>query len=210
MPFELIQETYFLQELKSIQDQENRLLEITAEYEEQLDNLAEDDKEAETVNEAQDGFVNAEVIKEAKRIRADIKKKTLVEKDSLEAIVLKVDELITEEKALKTKIKTETLTLHNNTKTFIENLTDAQVLYVLELKWISPVVTSLNSLPTTIISQLTNKVQVLANKYQTTYADVAKEINQAEKTLATLMDDLQGNTFDMQGLNELKTLLHGK
>jgi type I restriction enzyme M protein len=210
MPFELIQENYFLKELKSIQDQENRLLEITAEYEEQLDNLTEDDKEAETVNEAQDGFVNAEVIKEAKRIRADIKKKTLVEKDSLEAIVLKVDELITEEKAVKTKIKTETLTLHNNTKTFIEKLTDEQVLYILELKWISPVVTSLNSLPTTIISQLTNIVQVLANKYQTTYADVAKEINQAEKTLATLMDDLQGNEFDLQGLNELKTILHGK
>jgi type I restriction enzyme M protein len=210
MPFELIQETYFLKELKSIQDQENRLQEITAEYEEQLDKLTEDDKESETVNEAQDGFVNAEVIKEAKRIRADIKKKTLVEKDSLESVILKVDELITEEKAVKAKIKTETIALHNRTKTFIEKLTDTQVLYVLELKWISPVVTSLNSLPTTIISQLTNKVQVLANKYQTTYADVAKEINQAEKTLATLMDDLQGNEFDLQGLNELKTILHGK
>jgi type I restriction enzyme M protein len=210
MPFELIQDTYFQKELKSIQDKENRVLEIASEYEEQLDKLAEDDKESETVNEAQDGFVNAEVIKEAKRIRAELKKKTQIEKDSFEAIILKVDELITEEKDLKIKIRTETITLHNNTKTFIEALPDDKVLYVLELKWISPVVTSLNSLPTTLITNLTNKVQVLADKYETTYSDVAKEINQAEKSLATLMDDLQGNEFDLQGLNEFKTILNGK
>lgn len=210
MPFELIQETYFQKELKSIQDKENRVLEITAEYDELLDKLAEEDKESETVNETQDAFVNAEVIKEAKRIRTEIKKKVKIEKDSFEAIILKVDELITEEKALKSKIKAETITLHNNTKTFIENLSNEQVLYVLELKWISPVVIALNSLPTTIINNLTNKVQVLANKYETTYADVAKEINQAEKTLATLMDDLEGNEFDLQGIKELKTLLHGE
>lgn len=210
MPFELIQETYFQKELKSIQDKENSLLEIAAEYDELLDKLAEDDKESETVNEAQDAFVNAEVIKEVKRIRAEIKKKVKIEKDSFEAIILKVDELITEEKALKAKIRTETNALHNRTKTFIENLSDEKVLHVLELKWISPVVRSLNSLPTTMINNLTNKVQVLAGKYVTTYAAVAKEINQAEKTLATLLDDLQGNAFDLQGLNELKALLHGE
>lgn len=211
MPFELIQEIYFQKELKSIQDKENRVLEITSEYEEQLDKLTEDDKESETVNEAQDGFVNAEVIKEAKRIHAESKKtKVKIEKDSFEAIIVKVDELIAEEKVLKTKIKTEVIALHNATKTFIENLTDEQVLYVLEQKWISPIVTSLNSLPTTLIATLTNKVQVLASKYETTYADVAKEINQAEKTLATLLDDLQGNEYDLQGLNEFKNLLHGK
>jgi type I restriction enzyme M protein len=210
MPFELIQKTYFQKELKIIQDKENRVLEIAGEYEELLDKVAEDDKESETVNEAQDGFVNAEVIKEAKRVKAEIKKKLKIEKDSFEAIILTVDKLITEEKALKAKIKTETLTLHNNTKTFIENLAEEQVLDILEQKWISPVVTSLNSLPTTMISQLTNKVQVLLDKYKTTYSDVAKEINQAEKTLATLMDNLHGNEFDMRGLVELKALLHGE
>ena len=211
MPFELIQEIYFQKELKSIQDKENRVLEIASEYEEQLDKLAEDDKESETVNEAQDAFVNAEVIKEAKRIHADIKKtKVKLVDDSFEAIIVKVDELIAEEKALKAKIKTETITLHNTTKTFIENLTDEQVLYGLEQKWISPIVTSLNSLPTTLVNQLTQKVKALATKYETTYADVVKEINQAEKTLGTLIDDLQGNEFDLQGINELKALLHGK
>jgi len=210
MPFELIQEIYFKKELKSLQDKENRVLEIAAEYVEQLDNLAQEDKESETVSEAQDAFVNAEIIKEAKRIRAEIKKKVKIEKKSFEAIILKVDELITEEKAVKAKIKSETTALHNHTKIYIENLSEEQVLHVLELKWISPVVTSLNSLPSTIIKNLTNKVQLLADKYETTYSGVAKEIHKAEKTLATLMGDLQGNEFDMQGLTELKALLNGE
>lgn len=210
MPFELVQEAYLLDELKSIQNKENRLIEITAEYEEQLDKMAEDDKGTDAVNEAQDGFVNAEVIKEAKRIKAENKKNTTFAEDSFEAIMLKVNDLIAEEKTLKAQVKTETIALHTKTKETIENLSNKEVNELLELKWIAPLVNALNSLPNTLIDQLTNKVQTLATKYETTYSDVAKEINQAENTLATLLDDLQGNDFDLQGLNELKTLLHGK
>lgn len=210
MPFELVQETYLLDELKSIQTKENRLIEITSEYEEQLDKLAEDDKEADAINEAQDGFVNAEVLKEAKRIKAENKKNTVFVEDSFEAIILKVNDLIAEEKTLKSQVKAETIALHNKTKVTIENLSDEQINELLELKWITPLFTTINSLPKTIIDQLANKVQALASKYETTYADVAHEINQAEETLATLLDDLQGNDFDLQGLNEFKTLLNGK
>ncbi|UOX33706.1 type I restriction-modification system subunit M [Flavobacterium sediminilitoris] len=210
MPFELVQETYLSDELKSIQAKENRLIEITTEYEEQLDKLAEDDKEADAINEAQDGFVNAEVLKEAKRIKAENKKNTNFDEDSFEAIILKVNDLIAEEKTLKSQVKTETIALHNKTKATIENLSEEQINELLELKWITPLVNSINSLPKTIIDQLANKVQTLASKYEITYADVAHEINEAEKTLATLLDDLEGNDFDLQGLNEFKNFLHGK
>lgn len=210
MPFVLVQETYLAKELKSIQEKENRVLEITAEYEEQLDKLSEEDKETDVVSEAQDSFVNAEVLKEAKRIKAENKKNATYEEDSYEAIILKVNDLIAEEKELKAKIKAETTAIHHKTKNLIENLTDAQVTALLELKWITPLVTALYSLPKTMISQLTHKVQVLASKYTTTYAHVAHEIKDTEKTLATLMDDLQGNEYDLQGLNEFKNFLHGK
>jgi type I restriction enzyme M protein len=93
------------------------------------------------------------------------------------------------------------------TKETIENLTDEQVLELLELKWIVPVVSSLNNLPENIITTLTNNVRALADKYAITYSDVAKEIAAAESTLSNLICDLQGDTFDMEGLNELKTLL---
>jgi type I restriction enzyme M protein len=210
MPFELIQETYSYKELNIIQEKETRVLEIESEYEELLDKLSEEDKEKSIINEAQDGFVNAEVIKEAKRIRTEIKKKAQIEKDSLEEVILKVDVLIGEEKGLKTKINTERTVLHLKTKINIENLTDEQVLQFLELKWISPIVTALNNLPTIVVDKLANKVQALAKKYEITYSDVANEIDQAEKTLSTLIGELEGNEFDMKGLNELKSLLHGE
>src|SRR5574343_95890 len=207
MPFILVQETYLKDELNSLIAKENRVAEITSLYEELLENLSEEDKESEVVNDAQDAFVNANVIKEAKQIKAAQKTDHEIEKDSLEEIILKVDELITEEKTLKSQIKAEAAKLILKTKETIENLTDEQVFELLELKWITPVVSSLNNLPETIITNLSNKVQALADKYAITYSDVAKEIKVAESTLSNLIGDLQGNEFDMQGLNELKILL---
>ncbi|MFL9829742.1 type I restriction-modification system subunit M [Flavobacterium sp. ST-87] len=209
IPFELVQETYLKKELQIIQHKENRLVEITPEFEELLELLTEEDKEEDTVNEAKDGFVNAEVIKLAKQIKADSKKNGSVEKDSYEANILKVEALITEEKETKKTVKEEQVKLHLQTKTTIEALTKEQVYELLELKWISPVVTSLNNLPKTMVDDLTAKIQSLANKYSTTYADVANQITEAETTLAQLIGELEGNDFDMKGLNEFKALLHG-
>ena len=210
MPFELVQETYLKVELQSLQKKENRLLEITSELEEILEIFTEDEKEEEIINEAKDGFVNAMVIKEAKQIRVDIKKNGAVEKDSYEVKILKVDSLITEDKKVKKLVKEKQAKLHLQTKETIEKLSEEQVYELLELKWINPIVTSLNNLPKTIIDELTSKVLMLSEKYSTTYSDVAKEINKAEKSLSKLIDDLEGNEFDMKGLNELKVLLNSE
>jgi type I restriction enzyme M protein len=207
MPFLLVQETYLKEELNSLRAKENRVIEIASAYEELLDKLSEDDKESEIINEAKDAFVNAIILKEAKQIKADQMKGAKVEEDSLEDIILKVDALIAEEKTVKAKVKTEAAIFHLKTKETIENLTNEQVFELLELKWIVPVVSSLNNLPKTIIAKLTNKVQAMADKYAITYSDVSKEIRTAESTLSTLIGDLVGNEFDMKGLNELKSLL---
>jgi type I restriction enzyme M protein len=127
--------------------------------------------------------------------------------ESFESKMVKVSSLLAEEKELKAQIKVESVALHLKTKETIENLTEEQVFELLELKWIVPVVNSLNNLPKTIISKLSNKVQALADKYAITYSDVAKEIKEAESTVSSLIGDLEGNEFDMQGLHELQSLL---
>jgi len=211
MPFQLVQEAYLKKELRSLQQKENRLLEITAAFEETLESLSEEEKEEDTVNEAKDSFVNAEVIKEAKQIIADNKKNKIVklDKDSYEAKILAVDKIIAEEKEVKKELRIEFAALQHKTKTTIEALTDEQVYELLELKWINPLVTSLNNLPKTIIDELTTKTQTLADKYSTTYSDVANQITEAEISLSKLIGDLDGDEFDMKGLNEFKALLHG-
>jgi len=207
MPFLLVQETYLSEDLNGLRQRESRILGIVSEYEELIGELSEEDKESEVLNEGKDAFVNAVVIKEAKQIKSDLKKGAKIERDSYEDLVLKVDSLIAEEKTLRAQVKSDAAKLLVKTKETIENLTDEQVYELLELKWIVPITTSLNKLPETIIAQLSNKVQALVDRYAITYSNVDKEIRDAESTLSTFIEDLEGNEFDMKGLNELKLLL---
>lgn len=210
MPFELVQETYLKKELDSLKQKENRLMEISSKYEEILDSLSDEDKELDIVNEAKDSFVNANVIKEAKTLKVEEKKNGVFADDSYESKILLVDKLIEEEKQLKRQYSLDQVKLHNKTKETIEKLTDDQVYELLELKWVAPLVSSINKLPDFVINDLTSKVQKLAEKYAITYENVVNEINETGNTLAALIDELEGNEFDMKGLGEFKTLLKGE
>lgn len=207
MPFDLVQERYLSKELEALTTKENRLVAITAELEELLEEFTEDEKEEETVNEAKTGFVNSKVIKEAKEIRADHKKAKTLVTDAYEKKIIAADDLLAEEKKLKKQVKEEQAALHMLTKETIENLSDIQVNELLQHKWIKPVVTSLNNLPSLTIDTLTRKLQHLAEKYATTYSAVAKDIKEAENSLASLLDDLTGNEHDIKALSEFKNLL---
>ena len=210
MPFELVQDTYLKAELQQLKQKESRLVEITADYEELLDSLSEEEKESQAINDTKDGFVNAAVIKLANQFKAEIKKNGAFDDDSYEAKIIKVAELLTEEKVLKAKVKVETAKLHLLTKETIEKLTDVQVYELLELKWISPLVTSINRLPELLIRELTAKVQALSEKYAVTYGHITEEIQETETVLASHIDELVGNEFDMKGLSEFKSQLNGK
>lgn len=104
-------------------------------YEEILDSLSEEEKEADTVNEDKTAFVNAEVNKAVKQIKAE-NKGIKLDEESYEAKIIKVADLLAEEKDLKAKIKKETADLQMKTKETIEGLSDQQVLELLKEKWI--------------------------------------------------------------------------
>lgn len=127
--------------------------------------------------------------------------------DSYESKIVKAASLIAEEKELKKAIKEEDKALHNLTKITIEQLEDEQVYVLLELKWVKPLVDALYNIPIAIVDTLTDKVQALAERYAITYSDVANDIQKAENSLAELIGELDGNQYDMEGLNELKNLL---
>jgi len=210
IPFALVQTTYLKEELEALKAKEDRLLEITAQYEEVLESLSEEEKEANSVKESKDGFNHGEVIKEAKLLRAEQKKKATFQEDSYEAKILKVDAFITEEKALKKEVKEESAKLHLKTKKTIEGLSDAQVYELLELKWIKPLENEIAKLPNGIINTLVNKLQALATKYETTLKNIEDEIQKTSKELSVMVDELEGGKFDMQGLRAFQELLDSK
>lgn len=198
--FELVQKMYLSDELQKIREKESRTTEIDSEIEELLDSLDEETKEADFINDDKTAFVAAEVKKEIKA--------KAVEGDVLNALKA-FDKLSTEEKDLKKQIKELSAALHLKTKETIENLTDEQAYELLHEKWITPFVNQLATLPENIISSLCAKVNAFAEKYKITFAQVDEEINQTETELSSMIDELTGSEFDMQGLAELKKLLGG-
>ncbi len=209
IPFEVVQNYILKDEADALKDKENRLLEITSEFDAILSELSEEDKEAETVNEDKTSFINKEVVKEAKRIKAEIKQGEVFDADSYEQNILQVDKLITKEKALKKQVKDETTALILKTKATIENLSDERALELLEKKWIMPLIADLYALPINVVNDLTYRVKILAEKYATTLVDVEEDIASTSTTICSMIDDLVGNDFDMQGLAEFKKLLGG-
>lgn len=208
LPFDLVQQTHLSDELQALAEQEARLAEIASQLEEVLESLTEEDKEQTTVKEGKDGFVNAEVGKAAKAFLKEQKdSKVKFDQESYEAKIIKANKLIDEEKALKKAAKEAAIALHLLTKTTIEILSDAQASELLHLKWITPLSNKLAAMPSVVIIQLTSQVQALADKYAVTYSQVASDIKTTEQELAQMMGELTGNEFDMQGLNELTSLL---
>lgn len=130
--------------------------------------------------------------------------------DSLEKTVITANDLLEEEKEVKKKYKEASKELHLLTKETIECLDQEQVLNLLFCKWVLPIVAGLKLLPQKIVADLTDKLDVLAQKYKTTFYDIETQIEDTEKSLTELLGQLSGNSFDMEGLNELKKLLGGE
>lgn len=126
------------------------------------------------------------------------------------SILKDVDALFAEEKTLKKKVKDDSAALHQRTKSVIEHLTDEEVRDLLHCKWILPLMENLNSLPDAVLDDFVKQLDAVCKKYETTFEDVESQIASTEHELLGLLDDLQGNEFDMKGIAELKKLLGGE
>ena len=200
VPFDLVQQTILSDSLADIQGIEDRLAEITSDYEEALDELPEEEKDKDFVNDDKTAFVWPEVKKTIKAKEVDVQ---------VLAILKKVSSDNEEEKKLKKQLKDQSEALHIETKKTIEALSDEQVYSLLDQKWISPLIDGLGKLPEGIISDFIAQIEKLAAKYETTFADVEDQIKDTEKELSGMIDLLTGSKFDMAGLAELKKLLGG-
>ena len=213
IPFELVQSTILREETEALKQKSVRLSEIQSTYEEIIDSMSEEDKDSEILNDAKDAFVAAEVNKMVKSTFGNLTKaKSMMlsyDEGSIERIIVQVQELMDEEKNLKKIVKSEEITLHNNTKAEIEGLTDDQVVQLLETKWIKPIMAAIESIPVGIIDDLISHIKALENKYATTYAELAEEITKTKAALADMIDGLTGGEYDMKGLEEFQALLRG-
>ncbi|MBI9008993.1 MAG: type I restriction-modification system subunit M [Tenericutes bacterium] len=206
IPFDIVQVSLLKDEISLLKSKEKRLAEIIGSYQDILDSLSEEDKESDILNGDKTSFLLSEV---KKYIKDNIEQGSTYEEESLEYRVLIIRQLFDEEKNLKKEIKNLKSKLDEHTIKVIENLTNSQTSELLRLKWIDPIVNSMLELPTVIVSNFEIKIKNLVDKYHTTFLDVEKQIDESSNKLATLIDKLEGNDFDMKGLSEFKSLLNG-
>lgn len=201
IPFDLVQQTLLKKELVELKQKEAELENIVVQYPEIIDEMTEEEKDGDYLNDDNTAFVPAKVKEYCKN--ANI----FGYNDELTMKIKRVNTLIEKEKKLKKNIKEKTWTLHMLTKETIEGLSDENVLRLLELKWIQPLCASLAVLPMCIINDLVAYIKALADKYAVTYVELEEQIRESEEALAKLIDDLEGNEFDMLGLREFQKLL---
>lgn len=212
IPFALIQSTILADETAALRCKEKRVTEIQTACEEIIDSLPEEDKES-VVND-KNAFVPAAVgVKIKELFGSPAKAKTTVstyDDDSFEKKLVQLQELLDEEKGLKKQVKIDSDALHLRTKAEIEGLADDQAKTLLAEKWIIPLMATLFKIPDTIIADFVSRIRALADKYATTYAEVADQIAETKSSLSALIDELTGNEYDMKGLAEFQSLLRGE
>ena len=200
LPFELVQKVLLSEELSTLTKLKARLSEISGECEALLDELSEEDKEQDFINEDKNAFV----LKKVKNAINDGREpETLL-------ILKKAEALLTEEKDLKKQIKNSSAALNSRTKETIEKLSDDEARELLRQKWITPITESVLSLADKVVADFVGKLENLCKKYETTFSDNESEINETERSLTSLLGDLTGNETDIKGIAELKKLLAGE
>lgn len=206
LPFELVQQICLSDQVNALKEKQDQLAEIPSSYEELLDGLSEDDKEtiSDALNDTNDGFVFKNIKSMIKTLKAD----GAAEAQLIE-VLQSADRLNTSEKKLKSEIKQESEALHLATKDTIEHLTDAQVRMLLHDKWIQPVEDGILALSTDMLNTFIKKIEELSKKYAVTMSDLEAEIQETEKSLASMLSDLVGSEEDMAGIRELQKLLGG-
>ena len=200
IPLDLVQELYLREDKQTLLSKQNRVSEIESSIEEIIESLTEDEKQSDYYEEEKNKF-------DDKLVKAALKNQDLESetKNKLKTY----QSLVNEKKTLNKEIKKESESLEKNSKETIENLSDDEVNKMLVKKWIEPLMDLLQKIPMNITNELIKKLENLSKKYEVTFEDIENDINQTEKELISMIDDLVGNEYDMLGLQELKSLLGG-
>lgn len=210
LPFPLVQEKMLAPQVAEIEKLQQRLAAIAEEYDQVLDTLSAEEKEQSFVSEDGTKWINAEVKKKVKLFIAEHGKSPF-DADSMEAKIIRVAELIDEEKNKRKALKQQQGQLTEDTIAVIQTISDEQAIGLLRCKWIDPLMASLERMPDEVINELTGKVAHLSGKYAKTYQDITARVEKAESNLYNLIGELEGNMSDTMGLTAFReTLLKNK
>jgi len=115
-----------------------------------------------------------------------------------------------DEKAeLDKEIKARAVELERKTIECIENLSDEDTEHLLHEKWIAPLTGGILALPEARLQDFAKSLQQLTEKYDASLSDIERDMEEDSESLADMLQDLEGNPYDRQGLEDLASMLRG-
>ena len=194
-PFDLIKTTYFDEDYKNIARLNSEADSCNSEYTEIWESLEEDVIQA-LSKDAEDSTDFDE-----KKIKAAIKAKDYDKEILVE--LGKIVNLVADEKVLKKEAKNIADSLDNKAKGKIESLTEEEVYDLLVLKWIEPVIKSVNDAAASRINTFISELNKLKEKYSDPLAELSVKQKETENALKESLAQLVGSDEDMMAIRML-------
>ena len=201
MPFSLVQRDFFQSELDELNDLRSHLEAFASELDEIRDGFSEDEQ-AVYLDEQDNTKLNKRAIK------ADAKKTDGSVDEDTKKKLARIVELWDEQAKTRKDIRTKEDELLSKTADKIEHLTDAEVEMLLHEKWIEPVCSGIDGTLTAVLSDIESSVNKLAKKYAVSFRSLQQVEETEQNALASLTDELTGDSYAVEGLRELFKHIH--
>jgi len=208
LTYDLVQNEYYKKEKELLETYSNELVNLDGEKNELLDSIDVNDKEN-LIKEDSEEIDTKKINEIIKTINTEVKNGAEFEDGSYEQIILNVSDINEKMKKIKKEIKDIKEKLEKDTKNKIETISTKEALKLLEKKWIIPLCNEIEKLPDIMIKNFVKSIKKLEDKYKKSLIDLDKEINSTEKVISDMICELDGNEFDMKGLEEFRSLLGG-
>lgn len=205
IPIDLVERVMLSDELASVENDRAALEATRSHIAEIIENLPEAEGETPWLKEDGSAFVPKELKAKVKKIKQEYGSK--VPEGSIEAMLLDADKSLDLEKKQKAAYNAALIELISKAIETIENLTPDDIITLLKAKWSTPLNDALIDVDRRLISDFTSLLTSLSEKYSETLVDIDNNITSAEKSLASLIDNLTGSDNDMAGLREFQKLL---
>lgn len=205
IPIDLVERVMLSDELAAVENDRAALEATRSHIAEIIENLPESEGETPWLKEDGLAFVPKELKAKVKNIKQEYGSKA--PEGSIASMLLDADKSIDLEKKQKAAYNAALVKLISKAIETIENLTPDDIITLLKAKWSAPLNDALVDVDHQLINDFTSQLTSLSEKYSETLVDIDNNITSAEKSLASLIDNLTGSDNDMAGLREFQKLL---
>lgn len=194
MPFDLIKKEFFTEDFEKMNRLTAEADSKASEYADIWENMNEDAKGAVSKDDDDSAF-------DVKKFKTAISSGTL-EDDAVENLKA-IQDAIGKEKELRKTIKAIAAELELKAKEKVETLSGEEIYRLLELKWISPIIGSINGVGEDALAQFVRGVEGVKKKYSDPMAELTEQIEETTAALKGSLEKLTGNNTDLEAIRML-------